>query len=137
MPKLRPAGSGVIAEGTPPIKRGLWNLYNNTNPHIGLFEVSYWIELDDNADLDERLPALDELACFIRDNVKENIVVIEFGHKMLMGGYGSGEKAGNYYLNNKDIADENQWFKQGYEIRLMYEDAVTFMALWKGHDKHL
>lgn len=130
----RPAGSGFIYPESKPVRRGVWDLYDTSSNNIGLFEVSFWLELDDSVDRIEASKALDELATFIRDNVNENIVVIEFGSRMIMGGYGSGQKAGIYYLNNKDLDEANEWFTYGYEIRLMRADAVTFMTLWQGHE---
>lgn len=132
----RPAGSGFILPSQTPIKRGMWNLYETTNPRIGVFEVSLWVELEDEVphDHSEIDLALKELATFIRDNIKENIVVLEFGHSLIMGGYGNGERAGRNFLKNGKRESDNSYFATGYEIRMMQADAVTFMALWQGHE---
>ena len=128
--RCRPAGTGIIKAGTKPDKRGVWDLYETTNPRIGLFDVSLWIERNDDLS-HKNEDALKEIAIFVRDNIKENIIMLEFNHKRIMGGYGSGEKAGRTYLEgDHDILD----FSEGYEIRLMHSDAVTFMTLWHGYE---
>lgn len=130
----RPAGSGCLEPNAKPDKRGVWNLYENTNPHIGVFEVSFWIELDDGVDRED---ALKELATFIRDNVKSNVIIVEHSHRILMGGYGSGEASGKNFLSpqpkrKKDLGRGS--LVDGYEVRLMREDAVAFMTLWQGYE---
>lgn len=132
----RPAGSGLIHDSAKPHRRGVWHLYENTNPRIGLFEASFWIELDDDVHNIDRDKALEELATFIRDNIKSNIVVIEHSHHIIMGGYGSGEAAGRNFLKpqpsrTKDAARDT--IIEGFEVRLMHDDAVTFLALWQGY----
>lgn len=130
----RPAGTGIVLASQQPHKRGVWDLYENTNPRIGIFEVSYWIELQEGVDANYDV-ALDELAVFIRDNIKENIVVIEHGHQLVMGGFGSGEAAGKVFLDKKRRKKTTRdYMIDGYEVRLMWEDAVTFLALWRGLD---
>lgn len=131
----RPAGSGYLEPDAKPDKRGVWNLYENTNPSIGVFEVSFWIELDDGVDRED---ALKELATFIRDNVKSNVVIVEHSHRIAMGGYGSGEAAGRIFLSpqpkrKKDLGRDSRI--EGYEVRLMREDAVAFMTLWRGYER--
>jgi hypothetical protein len=132
----RPAGSGVIVKSQEPHKRGVWDLYETTNPRIGMFEVSYWLELQEGVttSYDE---ALKELAVFVRDNIKENIVVIEHGHQLVMGGFGSGEAAGRNFLNppKRRKSTRRDYMIEGYEVRLMWEDAVAFLALWRGHEQ--
>ena len=135
---LRPAGSGLIHDSTKPIKRGVWHLYENTKPRIGLFEASFWIELDNDVHNIDRDKALKELATFIRDNIKSNIVVIEHSHYIIMGGYGSGEAAGRNFLKPQPsrIRDSaRDTIIEGFEIRMMHDDAVTFLALWQGYGK--
>lgn len=133
----RPAGSGYLEPNARPDKRGVWNLYENTNPRIGVFEVSFWIELDDNVHGIGREEALQELATFIRDNVKANIIIVEHSHRIMMGGYGSGEAAGRNFLSpqpkrKKDLSRDS--LIDGYEVRLMRKDAVTFITLWRGYE---
>jgi len=133
----RPAGSGVLFANSKPLRRGVWDLYDNTNPRIGMFEASYWIELADGVECNYDT-ALAELAEFIRDNIKANIVVIEHNHHIIMGGYGSGEAAGRNFLKpqpsrKRDAARDTMI--EGFEIRMMHDDAVTFLALWQGYGK--
>ena len=131
----RPAGSGIILASQQPYKRGVWDLYETTNPRIGIFELSFWIELREGVDTNYDV-ALDELATFIRDNIKENIVVIEHGHQLIMGGFGSGEAAGRVFLDKKRRKKTTRGYMvDGYEVRLMQGDAVTFLALWRGHEE--
>lgn len=135
---LRPVGSGLIHDSAKPIKRGVWDLYENTNPRIGIFEASFWLELDDDVHNIDRDKALEELATFIRDNIKSNIVVIEHSHHIMMGGYGSGEAAGRNFLKPQPSRKRDavrDTIVEGFEIRLMHEDAVTFLALWQGFGK--
>lgn len=130
----RPAGSGIILASQQPYKRGVWDLYETTNPRIGIFELSFWIELREGVDTNYDV-ALDELATFVRDNIKENIVVIEHGHQLIMGGFGSGEAAGRVFLDKKRRKKTTRdYMVDGYEVRLMQGDAVTFLALWRGHE---
>lgn len=129
----RPVGSGGIYPNQEPIKRGVWDLYETTNPRIGSFEVCYWIEVGSKEYNKEN--ALNELAVFLRDNIKSNVVIVEHSHMIVMGGFGSGEAAGRVYLNKRHRkAYGRDKTIDGYEIRLMYDDAVTFMALWRGDD---
>jgi len=134
----RPAGSGYLEPDAIPDKRGVWNLYETTNPSIGVFEVSFWIELDDDVHGVDREEALKDLAIFIRDNIKSNVIIVEHSHRIAMGGYGSGEAAGRNFLNpqpnhKKDLRRDS--LIDGYEVRLMRKDAVTFMALWRGYER--
>ena len=133
----RPAGSGLIYDNAKPLRRGVWDLYDNTNPRIGVFEASYWIELAEGVECNIDV-ALEELATFIRDNIDANIVVIEHNHHIIMGGYGSGEAAGRNFLKPqpsriRDAARDT--IIEGFEIRMMHDDAVTFLALWQGYGK--
>lgn len=133
----RPAGSGYLEPNAKPDKRGVWNLYENTNPRIGVFETSFWIELDEPVAEISREQALEELAIFIRDNVKSNIVIVEHNHRIAMGGYGSGEAAGRIFLSphpSHKKERERDTIVDGYEVRLMREDAVAFMTLWRGYE---
>jgi hypothetical protein len=131
----RPAGTGVILKSQNAHKRGVWDLYETTNPRIGVFETAYWIELQEGVQVSYD-DALAELAAFVRDNIKENIVVIEHGHQLVMGGFGSGEAAGRVFLNEqRGKQTARDYMIDGYEVRLMWEDAVTFLALWRGHEK--
>jgi hypothetical protein len=134
----RPAGSGYLEPNAKPDKRGVWNLYENTSLRIGVFETSFWIELDDAVPSIEREPALDELATFIRDNVKANVVIVEHSHRIMMGGFGSGEAAGRDFLSPHPSSKKQRhrfMIIDGYEVRLMREDAVTFMSLWQGYEQ--
>jgi len=132
----RPAGSGVIYSSQEPIKRGVWDLYETTNPRIGMFEICYWIEVGENTKEYNKENALNELATFLRDNIKSNVVVVEHSHRILMGGFGSGEAAGRVYLNKRHRKSYGRdLITDGYEVRLMQEDAVTFLALWRGHEE--
>jgi hypothetical protein len=131
----RPVGTGIVLANQESHKRGVWDLYETTNPRIGIFEVSYWIELREGVDINYD-DALNELATFVRDNIKENIVVIEHGHQLVMGGFGSGEAAGRVFLDKKRKKQTaRDYMIDGYEVRLMWEDAVTFLALWRGHEQ--
>lgn len=133
----RPAGSGYLEPNAKPDKRGVWNLYDNTNPSIGVFEVSYWIELDEPNNGINKQEALKELAIFIRNNVKSNIIIVEHAHRIAMGGCGSGEAAGKIFLSEhpSDKKDHTRdYIVDGYEVRLMRNDAVAFLALWQGYE---
>jgi hypothetical protein len=133
----RPAGSGLIHDSAKPLRRGVWDLYVTTNPRIGIFEASYWLELAEGVECNYDT-ALAELAEFIRDNIEANIVVIEHNHHIIMGGYGSGEAAGRNFLKPQPARKKNQQrdtMIDGFEIRLMHDDAVTFLALWQGYGK--
>ena len=131
----RPAGSGFIHADAKPLRRGVWDLFENTNPRIGVFENSFWIELAEGVSCNYD-KALEELAVFIRDNVKANIVIVEHNHHIIMGGYGSGEAAGRNFLKPQPARKRDRvrdTMVDGFEIRMMYDDAVTFLALWQGY----
>lgn len=132
--KDRPAGSGIIKADSVPSRRGIWDLYVTSQPSIGMFDVAIWLEYSSEYSPSDEVKqkALDEIAAFIRDNVKNNVIMLEFSHKRIMGGFGSGEQAGRNFLERDDVSDLA--LTDGYELRLTNKDAVTFLALWQGFE---
>lgn len=137
----RGAATGVIYSGSRPMKRGIWDLYETTNPLIGLFERSFWIELNsDTEHINDNIrdAALNELAHFFENNIKDNLIFLELSTKRVMGGVSI--NAGTSYLRDQKrkkqkIKDkyQDEYSVQGYELRMSYNDAVTFLALWQGY----
>lgn len=138
--KPRGAGIGVIPAGTKPMKRGIWDMYETTNPYIGLFERCFWIEFNYESwpGRDLREAALDELATFFDQNIKDNIIVLEYAHIRVMGGVVN-MTAGKAYFQEKKHRGKKKKFSDeymasGYELRLSERDAITFATLWKGYE---
>lgn len=137
----RGAGTGVIPSGSAPMRRGIWDLYETTNPLIGLFERSFWIELNRDTEYlnkDVRDAALEELAHFFENNIKDNLIFLEHSNLRVMGGVSI--NAGTSYLRDKERKKRNiqdkyqdEYSVQGYELRMSYDDAVTFLSLWQGY----
>lgn len=134
----RGAGCGVIRAGALPDRRGVWDLYDLQPYYIGMFDRAFWIEYADDiwfAD-EHRAAALDELATFFDDNIKDNLIMMEHIHKTIMGGI-FGMKVGEEYrkrINRKKPGKfERTGLLAGYELRFSERDAVTFKTLWKGY----
>ena len=139
----RGAGSGVIRAGSKPMERGVWDVYETTNPYIGLFDRCFWLEVrasKDYLDKKQREAALSELAAFFVDNIKDNIIFLDFSSKRIMGGVSI--NAGTSYFNQKNRSARSkrkdrfpdEFHTQGYELRMSEKDAVTFLTLWKGYE---
>ena len=145
----RGAGTGVILAGSKPFARGIWDVYETTNNHIGLFERSFWLQGNDkwpgNVGTRNILSeALDDFARFVDENFQDNLIMLEWTNIRVMGGIGSidGKQiAGSVYLEEKakkakGIVDayEDTPRIMGYELRVSERDAFTFLTLWKGYD---
>lgn len=145
----RSAGTGVILAGSEPIKRGIWDIYETTNPLIGLFDRSFWIEFNFN-NLDVRkfksnisVKSIEAFSHFVDKNFKDNLIFMEWSSIKVMGGVGSikgKQVAGKVYRREKKakeqgLGDQNYYpMVSGYELRTSQRDAVTFLTLWQGYD---
>lgn len=130
---IRPAGTGLIFPDQPEYSRGKWILYDTTaSSSIGAFDVSFWIEPKNDYSIEPE--DLKSLARFIQDNVRGNIIVLEFSHEILLGGTGSGKTAAKEYLKSKRKGKSRNGSElvEGYEIRLHISDATVFLMLWNG-----
>lgn len=141
----RGAGTGIIKKGAVPFQRGYWNVYETTTPYIGLFDRSLWLETSDvnhdhNSELREA--ALEDLSYFFDDNMKDNLIMLDFSHIRVMGGVATinGEcRTGQSYREAKERNKRRKpkfpelHLTVGYELRLSERDAVTFLTLWKGY----
>jgi hypothetical protein len=146
----RGAGTGVILAGSNPFARGIWDVYETTNPLIGLFERSFWLEGNPNSwppnvssrkILDE---ALDDFSIWVDTNLVDNLIFLEWTNIRIMGGIANihGKQiAGSAYRREKErktkgIVDayDDHPSTVGYELRLSERDAVTFVTLWGGYE---
>jgi hypothetical protein len=141
----RGAGSGIIPAGAKPMKRGVWDVYETTHPFIGLFDRCFWIEFNDDHQYDSRLreEALEDLSYFFDENMKDNLIMLEFSNMRIMGGIAniSGKsRAGIVYREEKERNKKHKPkfpdtpLVYGYELRFCHEDAVTFATLWPGYE---
>lgn len=144
----RPAGTGIVYAGSKPMVRGVWDLYETTNPGIGHFQRCFWLEYgsDDHPDDELKAATLMNLAKFFEGNIKDNLIILEFYDIRVMGGVSI--NAGTSYIREvkrkkmdakRGVVDK--WpdvpLLLGYELRFDHDDAVTFMTLWPGYDgKH-
>lgn len=144
--KARGAGSGIIPAGAVPMKRGIWDLYETTNPLIGLFDRCFWIEVNETAKFQRNMydDALEDLSYFFDKNMKHNLIMIEFSNTRIMGGVVNAQgkhNAGECYRQSKKRNEirspkfPDTTLILGYELRFDEEDAFTFLTLWPGYEQ--